>query len=218
VPEWRYTGVAKRGSLMPRFEGILVGVTLFGMLGALTVGCGVGQAPATKSELASVTAVLLDAQIKSLPTAPVILVPAPGAHKRLDLASATLYLDDTAGEYGNVSDPAHLVLSLNSDDAFAMSNFIFNDAKLTDNGGHPVDALSKLFETAGQWLCRFSAAGYVDSYNSGLGLLTYPLDARGAINQPLTVHFDNNHAGDLVAGNAANRLTIHILYQILDVP
>ncbi len=158
------------------------------------------------------TVTLTDAQIKALPTTPITVVSAPGANKVIQPIFANLFAKTTSGAYTNINAAANLTLAMPS--LFAMS-YIPNDAAMTTIGSHTrlTDILGGANNRRAE-LMPFFETEAVDSWGpvGTIGAST------GGVNEALQVLIDNGGSGALTGGNAANSLTVVVLYSIVDVP
>lgn len=164
---------------------------------------------ATPSEVTvlSATVELTDAQIKALPTTPVIIVPATetlnyvGLPGRLPLPLAfSISLDPSEGAYTNVNSPASWVLALGSDWS--------SDAMISS-----VDTMCQLEDVTPQiGICNSYSNAILNSLISALRI-----NAGGLQDNALALAVRNGEAGNLTGGDAANTLKVTVLYTIIDV-
>ena len=150
------------------------------------------------------TVTLTDAQIKALPTTPVVIIPAPGANRFIVLVQAIAIIDTLAGLYTNVSADVYVQLLLSpGDQDFAVSNP--SDASAT----------AGLLGTtrAAIFLTPFSYAG--TGGQSGLIISNYGAES-SVVNQSLAIAMTNDD-GDLTGGNVANTLTVAVSYLVLSL-
>lgn len=163
-----------------------------------------GSAPIT---ILSETITLTDAQIKTLPTVPVVIVPAT---ETLDYSGfpTTLFLplafvaslDSLAGAYTNLDAAAFLVLALGSDWS----------ANAMEADQSQMISLQNASRTA----------GISNSYHRELSSsMIAPLRVQnnGLLDNALAIALNNAAAGNLTGGNVANSMKVTVLYTIIEV-
>lgn len=154
------------------------------------------------------TVELTDAQIKALPTTPIVIVPATevlnyaGLPTQVPLPLAfRVSVNTLAGAYTNVNGLAHYVLALGSDwSADAMQS-------ATQNQMAQLDA-------------NIPMIGICNSYQQGLDnamIAPLKIPSGGLQDNALAIVFDNEGSGNLTGGNAANSMKVTVLYTIIDV-
>ena len=151
------------------------------------------------------TATLTDAQIKALPSTPVVVVPAPGMNRVL-LAPVTqgsmqivLYLD-WYGDYTNIDATATWECAVGPFGPYARYGAGNKLASFLGWGaGGQANAV---------WLLSKN-----DSTVDGAALN----NLSDVQNQPITLGMVNAALGNLTGGHAANTLTVSVLYSVLDV-
>lgn len=150
---------------------------------------------------------LTDAQIKTLPSAPVVIVPATqvldysGLPSQLPLPVAfSVVIDTIAGAYTNVDGGAFYVIAIGSD--------------WSTNGMEADQNLMAGLQNA------VNQVGIANSFNNTLaGAFIQPLNIRAGdiLDNALAIALSNGGAGDLTGGNAANSMTVTVLYTIVDI-
>jgi hypothetical protein len=147
----------------------------------------------------SITVPLTDAQIKALPTTAIELVPAPGADKIIVPIAGFVILDTTAGLYVASGDASWQLLLGSQEFSGLLQPTIFT----TDAG-----ILFFWFPLPFMGTGAGPAAGY---------LVTSGETGAGVINQPVRIKDDYNGVADYTGGNAANSMTVTVLYTIVDM-
>lgn len=182
---------------MTRLRSFVVGF-VFAALG-IVLGAQVTKFPAAASPSitcqASVT--LTDAQIKALPTTPVEIVAAPGAEKIMIGVGATLITNFTE-VYTNLG-ATSLIQNLT--------------ASMT-----PIRAFTNVLETTSRTVISI---GSKSNSNETIGSYASTRAYSFAVNGPWQIYAENSGEafeplGDFTGGNAANTLTVSVLYAILN--
>ena len=154
------------------------------------------------------TLTLTDAQIKALPTTAVVLVAAPGPNRRLVPLQGAFLFQPAGNTYANVNSTfSALVLWPTPFDAWVLDP-ILNDSAASKS--HLSNFLVSGLATAAR---QFLAFPYQDTANAA----TCAANTSDAVNQPLVIKLDNDGAGNLTGGTVANRLTVSVLYSIVDL-
>jgi hypothetical protein len=143
--------------------------------------------------------VLTDAQIKALPTTPIEIVPAPGVNKALNVFCAVIRCDFTAGAYTNI-DADYVDLGLLP----ANLPLIVKDPSASVNTIPFATADIKNYTLSGQ----FSISG---GYT-----LALPYSESIFANSAATL-WCTNGLGNFTGGNAANTMSVIVLYSIVDL-
>lgn len=165
-----------------------------------------GPQPPSQVAIHSQSVTLTDAEIKALPSVPIVVVPATqvlnysGLPTELPLPLAFIVsLSNTVG-YGNVDGAASYVLAMGSDWSL---DAMQSDANLM---APPQDSVRII--------------GIANSYHSTLvsGMIVpFRVLAGGIQDNALAIVLNNGIAGDLTGGNPANSMTVTVLYTIIDV-
>lgn len=182
-------------------------------LSALLIGLSLayaraqGTAPARSSGsaasylCASTPVVLTNAQTKALPTTYIPLVAAPGASRMIILQSVALGAAHVAAEYTNVDNAAYILAAYGAWDVDASS-----PAKATNILSGSVASFAPL-------PMNLSHAATIPAIYPGVA----PVGERTQVeNVGLQLVADNNSMGDFTGGNAANTLTVTLLYSLLN--
>lgn len=154
--------------------------------------------------LRTATVTLTDAQIKSLATGEVDLVPAPGAGKMNVLLFAVAKIA-LAASYTNVD--ALAFIGIGPSGGAVSSTLIDVSPYLTDFGSVPNSLLH--FEPQ---VITTTAALDTPTYARG-----YSNIVAAEENLALTIKGDNNGDGAFTGGDAANTMTITVVYVVIDL-
>lgn len=135
---------------------------------------------------------LTDAQIKTLPTTGIDIIPTPTNNKLIIITTAILLWNTSAGAYTNVDPSANIVLTYGDFDETA-----------TSNSGMHTDAANRITILSQAVMDDFRAAwaGYSISYINGT--LQTPI-----INKKISLWATNGALGNFTGGNAANTLKV----------
>lgn len=169
-----------------------------------------GGSGATGLKATEVT--LTDADIKALPTTPFEIVPAPGAGKAILPVRMTLFFKSGATAYTNIDpDLAEVAIEFGGE----VSGLMGNDSSL----GVPLTMVTAFFGSTGGLLKVFTWP-YQDDRGAAnqWGILTYEWAYADIENLPLLLSFNNNGAGDLTGGDAANEMVARTLYEEVELP
>lgn len=151
------------------------------------------------------TSVLLnDSQIKTLPTIPQLIIPAPGPNKIIVplIAYATLNLVVDTGAYEGITGAS---LTLISADGDYFSTIFPSEVYLAaDDASQP-----KIFPIA----CPYTEPG-VDDFEGALISVAVTKDV---INSAIYIADDWGGLSDYTAGDPGNTLKVDVLYHILDL-
>lgn len=162
----------------------------------------------SNAQLYQVSAILTDAQIKSLPNpaAQVVLAPAPGAGKMIFFVQGFVTCD-TSSEvgYGNIDTNAAAYFTLAS---------LPVSSKLRESGS----AISAWLDYQDNAFIVFGTPTAFDS-EGGLNSVQAPFAEEVASGENVQLSFliSNSGAGDLTGGDPANTMKITALYTIIDV-
>jgi hypothetical protein len=182
-----------------------------------TLYVNAGSAWGSVGAIQSASVSLTDAQIKTLPTAAVTLVAAPGAGKYINLIHADLFIKRLA-DYTNINaTDAFLVLSLGSFGAsWDQTLYLVNDGSAT-----PAQTEFGNFFGGGVTSNRTSVTGgYMLAASDGWPPFMQSQDGASSgnvINKPLIIYGGNGGSGNLTGGNAGNSLRVKVFYSVEDV-
>lgn len=166
----------------------------------------------TGVQIAAIVATLTDAQIKALPTTPITLIAAPGSGKAIVPIHAVLYTKTSAGAYTNIN--AAGVLQVRFDSTHQGLSYVPNDVAITNGSATLLtDLLGTTTNTRAVLLPEVSTEN-VDDW----GPVPIVNASAGFTNAALVIDIDNSGSGVLTGGNAANSLTVFILYSVVTVP
>lgn len=204
TPESSVTGLV--GDLYLRTNGS-EGTTLYVKeSGSSTTGWVASNAIKAK------TVALTDAQIKALPTTPITIVAAPGSAKVIQPIFVNLFAKTTAGAYTNINAAGSLTMGMAT---LSNMSYVPNDAAMTSSGSHTrlTDLLGGANNRRTELMPYFDTED-VDAYGP-VGTVN---GSSGGVNEALRISIDNSGSGALTGGNAANSLTVVVLYSVVDVP
>lgn len=153
------------------------------------------------------TVTLTNAQIKALPTTPVVVVPAPGAGKMILPVARAINKPTFAAPYTNQSAPntqPYAVLTWGDEVGYA-------SAWMPDDDDPSLGQFSKLFDAAPQVFV-------LDSYSDTAATwgLVSQAQSFNAENLPVKL-FVSNAAGDFTGGHADNVLVVTVVYCVVDL-
>jgi hypothetical protein len=161
---------------------------------------------------------LTDAQIKALPTTPVLVKAAPGAGFRLKVMGASIRVNSTAGVYTNVNTTSCTVVLTHTDatDTYLAIGPV-NIGTLTT----PITAATEFFSAAASYTADFVAPGVFGhdsgAVSGGQEWVVSPMNEGTVFTENLGVFLciDNHSSGNLTGGNASNSgvLTIYVAYE-----
>jgi hypothetical protein len=162
------------------------------------------QAPITNAfniqTVYSETVTLTDAQIKTLPTTPITVVPAPGEGFAVFPVSASIIGNNMAAVYTNKDATAQILISMGAGELTVLA---------------PGDAYY-LGDNADEWfgdcpplLAVPEAAGQATGY----GYYRDQIE-----NKAISVWASNGALGNLTGGNAANSMQVTVHYKIITLP
>ncbi len=202
------TGLPKKTQVLQFIDdsGTVVGELASNANGTESASVG-GESVETSDTVAvkKASVTLTDAQIKALPTTGVDVLEALGADSRYVIIGGAVVADFTGGGYANVDATEGNGFYIAS--GVAISGIVPLNSYFSENY-LAYTAQPFTFEI----LPRIIA-------NVGLGDGNMPnLTTFDAIfNQPLTIKYDNNGAGNFTGGNAANSLKLVILYKVISL-
>lgn len=158
------------------------------------------ECPCPAPLLKAATVVLTDAQIKSLPTSPVAIVPAPGAGKSIFLVAAFVSVNSAGGAYSNI-DVGFSGLVVGHGNYATIASIYINT--------------SGFLETAH----KKSALVTVGSVNDGGGLPPWSQVSFTSLLENAALYFigDNSSSGNFTGGHASNTLKVTVWYVEVDV-
>lgn len=159
------------------------------------------------ANLSLATVTIPHADILTLPTTPVELIPAPGVGKRIVPIQWDLFGDFSAGAYTNIvpASFAYLVSRLGGID---YSSYLADDLTVY------ISEFNDFFTTAAKVHASLDVWNLTDP---SWGSLAYGEPAGATLqNAALDLFAANGSAGNLTGGNAANTLTVRVLYLVVE--
>lgn len=150
-----------------------------------------------------VVVVLNDAQIRTLPTAPVVLISSCPA--KAIIPTLVFFHEVWAADYANISSESQLFVSTGTNSVMT---------PLAESVNSNVSQLLAAGESASGWMLL---RHHVNNSNRETYGDSGALDSDLA-NQPLRLWLDNTAQGDLAGGDPANMLTITVFFVTVDVP
>jgi len=169
----------------------------------------------SEEEFMIATVTLTDAQIKTLPSSPVEIIPAPGANKVIIPLGGFLRITGTGGEpsaytLAEGADDIQLALRLGDNSLNRVSEHIGNQGMLESL----VLDVHSYISCPGFYIGGPTSGDYLDIH--------YTWNAYSAsqspVNKALYLYDDDNNGGDPYTGGAVgNTLKIHVIYQVIDI-
>lgn len=158
------------------------------------------------ADIRQLSITLTDAEVKTLPTASVELIPTPGTNRFILVFFAHAHLEWIA-DYTNIDAASLINLTIGtSETVWPLRQSIGSGVSALLAGGGP-DGTHAFFSP------RFAAgAAHSDSFSATSNL--YDADI---VNLPLTISLNNGGAGNLTGGDAGNALKVTLLYTIIDI-
>lgn len=170
--------------------------------------------PIAASGLISVvTASLTDAQIKSLPTTPVELFPAPGDGKLIVPFVAVARMEWHA-DYGNINATSSISVDLTANVLGALAENTLSGVSALLAGGGPDGTL--VFFTI-QQLAQTISTPVAPTNHFHSGKADSGFYDSDIVNKPMRILAENVGDGDFTGGDAANVLRITIFYAVIEV-
>ncbi len=156
------------------------------------------------------TVTLTNAQILSLPTVPVTVIPAPGAGLINMPLWYMLKADFSGGAYTNIHASGYASFAWAGIPTLA-SGYIANDASTTP----ALTRASTFFGTATNWYhILYPLVFDTDPTTNEWGVFPSIFAVGDIDNELLWLQFNNNGAGNLTGGNAANTLKVVTYYTV----
>lgn len=152
----------------------------------------------TGSSIFQATITLNNAQIKTLPTVPVEILPAPGAGKVIMPLGMVFIADSRAGAYDNVTNASPQLFSGNSTQALST-------AKPSIIAAETAELITRAIVSGGEF---YVLSGAFEGSVSGDGGLE--------VNAALVLK-DNWNGSNYTQGHADNTLKIVIMFMVVDV-
>lgn len=162
---------------------------------------------ATEQVVLSRTITLTDAQVKGLNSTPVGIVPAPASGQVIDFLRIYLVSHITT-PYTNIGVNSYIYFLLGSVDLNAFVNNTTDLDTLLGVGGG-----SGLFRTSS--IIPVGPSLNVNEATSGTGQPVGSFSTNDLLGEALNISYNN--AGALTAGNAANTLSVTVLYTVIDL-
>lgn len=148
-----------------------------------------------------------DAQIKALPTTPILFGTAPGAGFWNNILYCTLILDTTAGAYTNINVNSCL---------FSITHSGLVMGPVNDSTSSPALALATLIFGSAHKIVYAPHVPYSEAFTvagTSAWVLNPTYDTTASLsNKQFEVAIDNNGSGNFTGGNAANSLIIRLAY------
>lgn len=146
------------------------------------------------------TVVLTDAEIKALPSTPVVVVPAAGAGRVIVPIAGAMRMNATFGAYTALATNRHIAVGYPNGNYALNPMHVFPHAAATDKFG-PLAILSD------------------DGYGSGSSYISVSVFHNTATfdNAPLVVTAQNEDLGDFTGGHPSNTLTVTVWYLLVDL-
>lgn len=158
------------------------------------------------------TVMLTNAQILALPTTPVTLLAAAAAGYRNKLIGATLMVNMAGGAYTNVDTDYAAIQVVESTGAF-LTGSVLNATGLV--GGAALTLTTELLaSTPGQRLFDFPLAALAARLYAASSYAEIQGGLAGIGTPSLQLSMDNNSAGVLTGGNAANYARVTVYYAV----
>jgi hypothetical protein len=168
------------------------------------------------SNALQVSVVLTNAQIKALPTTPVLIVAAPAAGYTFEPIRADLYSSFAAGAYTNIDANANGTFWYGASyvSGFEPFSYLANDASITN--GSATRVTDFLGSTTKQ---RVRFVPYVDSEDlDDYGLMGRVVAQSSLTGKAIYFQIGNGGSGNFTGGNSANTLTVRVLYDVVRLP
>lgn len=206
------TGVT--GQTGPTGVGVTGATGVAGVVQSVVAGVGIevddtdaaNPIVSAASGLLSATVTLDDDDIKALPTTPIELVPAPGAGLMLLPQHVTILVNSLGGGYTNI-DTDEAVLVVQDGGGEDRTNAIQNVSALG------FDQVSNILDSAAQKGAVLTG-GTTEIAGDDQTATAFDFSD----DEPLVLVLNNNAAGNLTGGNAANSMTVSVIYTVVAEP
>lgn len=192
-------------SALPEATAVDGSFTVVGVQGGVTKRATLAVVQEGVVPVFSRTVELTNAQILALPTTPFDLVPAPGIGKLILPVAAYFHLDPTGGSYTNIASASWILRNAGG----VFSDVVSSRDFLGQNGYEPCGKFSMANITAGTGDLSGRNVSYDDLSPDTANLALTLADNVGGT--------ANGGNGNYTGGNAANTLTVTVLYSIINV-